>query len=188
MEKRGNKKANSRLHLDNTNQLLKCKRSQQLFGMPFSVIFSIILIVAILVVAFYVIGKFLDFQRCAEAGTFLNDLDKAVKEAYESSSYDTGDKPFTRPLPSGVKQVCIVDLSKEGSTEEERAMIEELNRYANLDSNVFLYPPREACSEGRSRHINYIEEKPFYCFNVNDGKVQIRIKREYTGKVQLLKE
>jgi len=165
------------------------KHGQEVFGMPFTVIFSIIIIIAVLFTAFFVIRWFLDFQRCSQAGLFLNDLEKAVKEAYESSFSDTGDKPFTRALPSSVKLVCIADLSKEGSTEEEKEMLLEFERYADPNSNVFLYPSRGVCTEASSKKIAYLEEKEgVYCFNVKEGKVEIRIKRDYEGKVQLLRQ
>jgi hypothetical protein len=191
MIKRGlrNKKSNSRFEFLYRNNLLNSKRSQEVFGMQFSMIFSIIIIVAVLAVAFYVIGYFIKFQRCAQAGTFLNDLENEVKEAYESSFYDTGDDPFARPLPSSIKLVCIADVNQEGDTEEEKEIIAALRRYANQDSNVFLYPPQKVCTEGRSRYIDYIEGKEgLYCFEVNNGKVEIGIKRDYTGKVQLLQQ
>jgi len=165
------------------------KHGQQLFGMPFSVIFSIIIIIAILVTAFFVIRWFLDFQRCSQAGLFFNDLEREVKEAYDSSFSDTGDNPFTRPLPGSVEYVCIADLETDrGSTELEQEMLLEFERFADSDSNVFLYPSRQICGEARSRFIDYLEEKEgIYCFEVDD-KVEIRIKRDYEGKVELLRQ
>jgi hypothetical protein len=161
-------------------------KKAQLFGMPFSMIFSIVIIIAVLVVAFYVIGYFLKLQKCSESGLFLSDLENEVKEAYESPF---SDKIFSRSLPSSIKLVCIADITQDGKKEEEREMITELRRYANQDSNVFLYPPKAVCVEGRSKHIDYLEEKEgLNCFDVNNGKVEIRIKRDYTGEVQLLQE
>jgi len=155
--------------------------------MPFSVIFSIIIIIAVLLTAFFAIRWFLDFQRCSQAGLFLNYLDDAVKEAYESS---LSDYPFTRSLPSSVEKVCIIDLSKEyePENEEERVMLRDFRR-AGLDSNVFLYPSKEICAAARSKYIEHLEEKNgLYCFAAEDGKVEIRIKRDYEGKVQLLRQ
>jgi len=100
--------------------IIRNKRSQEVFGMPFTVIFSIIIIIAVLFTAFFVIRWFLDFQRCSQAGIFLNDLDEAVKEAYESTFTDTGSEPFTRALPNAVKKVCIADLSKEGKQQKKK--------------------------------------------------------------------
>jgi hypothetical protein len=170
--------------MKNKRGFTKNKIAQQLFGMPFSIIFSIIIIVVILIVAFYVINHFLDFKRCADSGLFLNDLEREVKEAYESSF---SDKTFSGVLPSSVKQVCIGDIPEEPSSSEDE-MITELRRWASMDSNVFLYPPQKICAEGRSKHIDYLEKGEFKCFDVNDGKIEIRIKRDYTGKVQLLKQ
>jgi len=157
--------------------------------MPYTVIFSIIIIIAVLFTAFYVIRWFLDFQRCSQAGLFLNDLEDGVRKAYQAPFYDTGGKPFTRTLPSSIKKVCIADLSKEGSSQEEKEMLLEFERYADTDSNVFLYPPKEVCAEARSKRIAHIEEKEdaLYCFDVENGQVEIRIIRDDTG-VQLLRQ
>jgi len=166
------------------------KRSQSVFGMPFTVIFSIIIIVAILATAFYVIRWWLEFQRCSEAGLFFKDLEKEVRDAYTSTFTDTGDKPFTRPLPGSVEKVCIADLENDiGSNEQEKEMLTEFKRYADSDSNVFLYPSKKICYEASSKFIEYLEEKEdIYCFEVRNGKVEIRIKRDYEGKVQLLRQ
>ncbi len=171
--------------------LKRNKKGQEVFGMPFTVIFSIIIIVAVLFTAFFVIRWFLNFQRCSQAGLFFNDLEKEVKEAYESSFSDTGDEPFTRQLPRSVEKVCMADLSKEYDPdgEEEEKIILELERYGDSDSNIFLYPSREICTEAQSKYIEYLEEKDgLYCFDVENGKVEIRIKRDYEGKVQLLRQ
>ncbi len=162
------------------------KRGQEVFGMPFTVIFSIIIIVAVLFTAFFVIRWFLEFQRCSQTGLFFNDLESEVMEAYESRSSDYG---FTGALPTSVKKVCIADISKEGSTEEEEKILLELERYGDPDSNVFAYPSKQLCAEARSKYIKYLEEKSgLYCFDVKQSKVEIRIKRDFEGKVQLLRQ
>jgi hypothetical protein len=162
------------------------KRGQSVFGMPFSVIFSIIIIIAILVTAFFVIRWFLDFQRCTQAGLFLRDLDDAVKEAYDAPF---SDKTFSRPLPSSVEKVCVADPDMEGDNEDEREMLVHFRRYADRDSNVFIYPSENICYDARSRKIDYVEMPAgIYCFQVNDGKAEIQIKRDYTGKVKLEKK
>jgi len=159
------------------------KRGQSVFGMPFTMIFSIIIIIAILVTAFFVIGWFLDFQRCSQAGLFLRDLDDAVKEAYDSP---LSDKPFSRPLPGVVEYVCLATTDMEGDNEKEKEMLLDFKRYGDDDSNVFFYPSKEVCYEARSMKIDYIEmPEEVYCFEVNKGKAEMQIKRDYTGKVKL---
>lgn len=163
------------------------KKGQSVFGMPFTVIFSIIIIVAILATAFFVIRWWLEFQRCSEAGLFFKDLEKEVREAYASTFTDT---LFTRPIPGSVRYVCIADLENDvGSNGQEKEMLVEFKRYADSDSNVFLYPSKQICYEARSKLIDYLEEKEgIYCFDAINRRVEIRIKRDYEGKVQLLRQ
>ncbi len=159
------------------------KRGQSVFGMPFSVIFSIIIIIAILVTAFFVIKWFLGFQRCSQAGLFFRDLETAVKDAYNAPS---ANKQFARTLPGSVEKICLADVEMQGETEEEEKMLLHFKRYGESDSNVFLYPSENICYDARSAKINYLEmPTEMYCFDVNQGKIEMQIIRNYTGQVKL---
>jgi len=50
------------------------KKAQEVFGMSFGVIFSIILIVFILVVAGIAINHFLGLKKCTQLGLFIEDF------------------------------------------------------------------------------------------------------------------
>ena len=80
------KRSNSPLHFNTMKHLHKCKRSQNVMGMPFSVIISIILIVFFIVVAGIAIKFFMDFQKCGQAGILQEDLQQAIDEAWYSTS------------------------------------------------------------------------------------------------------
>jgi len=61
------------------------KRGQQILGMSFGVIFSIILIVFFIVVAGIVINSFLKTGDCAKMGIFLDRFGSDVKKILELS-------------------------------------------------------------------------------------------------------
>lgn len=148
------------------------KRGQ--IQLSFSVIFSIIIIIALLAVSFYIISAFLDTSECEKIGLFYNDLNENVEKAYVSSFYrDT----FVGKLPSGITSVCFGNLSL-GNTETE-----EYKAFRNKkNSNAFLYPPNKACSGELSdynvRHLNNVE---FLCFPVENNEVKLIIEHDRSG-------
>ncbi len=161
-----------------------CKntKAQQLFGMPFAVIFSIILIVVFLFVAFFAITMVLGWMKCINSGNFVEDLQDEIDRIWTAESFTPIDEAFSRTLPNGIEYVCITDLSQEatGSAKEKEIYL-ELRRNANYESNLFFYPPKNVCAEVSSAKIDHLatpDTNP-YCFEVTDGKVNIRIERGY---------
>ena len=59
------------------------KRGQ--IDISFGMIFSIILIIAVVGVAFYVINNFIELKKCTEIGLFYDDLKKYIDEAWQST-------------------------------------------------------------------------------------------------------
>jgi hypothetical protein len=153
------------------------KKRGQLFGMPFTTIFSIFLIAIFIVVAFFAIKYFLNIRRCSEMGLFTDDFQNEITSAWQSpSSYKT----FIRSLPSGIEYVCFADLSKEAdAVGVEREIYQELKRNADYTVNLFFYPRKKACIPyANIEHINMTMSNP-YCFPVENGKVEIKIEKEF---------
>lgn len=170
------------LTLDRDKIILKSKRSQQLFGMPFAVIFSIILIVIFLFVAFFAITIVLGWMKCINSGNFIEDLQDEIDRIWATDSFTPIDEAFSRTLPDGIEYVCIADLSKEptGSAKEKEIYV-QLKRNANYESNLFFFPPKNVCAEVSSAKIGHIstpDTNP-YCFEAVDGKVNVKIERGY---------
>jgi hypothetical protein len=74
--------------------------------LSFGMIFSIILVVIFLAVAFYVIKKFMDFQNDAKILQFKDNVQKDIDDLWRSSQ---GTYEGVYSVPSGVKSVCFVD-------------------------------------------------------------------------------
>ena len=138
-------------------------------GMPFSMIFAIILIVVFVVIAFIAVGHFLDIGRTSGVGMFYDELQKAVNDAmkgqFEESSFDID-------LPSNIDSVCFANLSAEITNP---GVEYEAIRYSDIyDANVFLVPPQNA--EGMEwKLIDRINVSKItanrnpYCVDVDDG-------------------
>ncbi|RMD46115.1 hypothetical protein D6829_00395 [Candidatus Pacearchaeota archaeon] len=159
------------------------KRGQQIMGMPFGVIFSIILIVVFIVIAFIAIGSFLDIGRKSSVGLFYKDLQEAVDNAWESQSAEFD---FKINLPSGIKKVCFANLSKTINSNDE--VYDEIERYSVYDANVFLYPPQKAeeMQWKKIRHINLSKiianENP-YCV---DTSKNLKIKKGFDDRLVVI--
>lgn len=164
----------------------KNKKAQEVFGMPFSTIFSIFLIVVFIVVAFYAIRYFINIGKCSETGLFLDDFQNAIDNAWQSQS---SSKTFSNSLPSAIEYVCFADLSKaSSSTGKEKEIYTELRKNADYTANLFFYPQKKACI--KAANIKYIEmpEGNPYCIPVKNGKVEIKIEKGfYDSLVKVLR-
>jgi len=180
MIKRGlgkNKRASRALIFNRYKTFVKSKRSQEVFGMPFSTIFSIFLIVVFVAVAIYAIKYFIGIGKCAENGLFIDELQDAINEAWQSQS---SSKTFSSSL-SGIEYVCFANLTKEVSataSAKEKEIYKELKKNADYTANLFFNPRKKACVPFTNiKHINMQEISNPYCFKVEDGKVEIKIEK-----------
>ena len=85
---------------------MKEKRGLEL---SFSMIFSIIVIIAIVAVAFYMISYLLKLKNCTELGLFTRELQETVDRAWNA---DSSSELFERTLPSFVDKVCVGSLEQ----------------------------------------------------------------------------
>ncbi len=156
--------------------LIKSKKAQGIFGMPFSVIFSIFLIAIFLVVAFYAIRYFLGLKECSETGLFKEDLQDAIDSAWQSQS---SSKKFSNTLPSAIEYACFADLNERATGNfKEKEIYAELRRHADYTANLFFYPQKEACVPSTNiEHVN-VTSNP-YCIPVESGKIEIKIEKGF---------
>jgi len=155
------------------------KKAQQIFGMQFSTIFSVLLIAFLIAVAFFAIKHFLEIKNCSQIALFVEDLNTEIENAWKSA---TSEKVFSGDLPSGIQYVCFADLSKDANTEdtEEEKIYNELRRNADYTANLFFYPRKKDCiASSNIEHISTEELTNPYCFKVVDGKIRITIEKGF---------
>lgn len=146
----------------------------------FGVIFSIIIIIAVIGVAFYVIVKFLDTSKCSEVNLFHRDFENYIEKAYSAEIHqDT----FKSSLPSGIEQVCFGTPDPSYS---DKDVYIALKNYKNSDKNVFLYPPKKACAP--SIKLEHISVSGFFCIPVKDGKIQIKTEKQAPDSITIKPE
>src|SRR3989344_9166689 len=157
-------------------------KKADVMGLSFTTLFSIILIIIFIAVAFYAINAFLSSQKCAQIGMFVDDLRNDVDKAWDSQMTDS---EFRGKLPSDLKYACIADLSKSMTSKGLEGDIGyDISVFEGNDVNLFFYPMEKSCSLGQHK-INHIDlekitkERNPHCFPNEGGIVKMRIKKEF---------
>jgi hypothetical protein len=158
---------------------MKSKRGQ--FQISFGMIFSIILIIAFIAVAFYVIKVFLGVKDCTQIGRLFQEVQDSVEKAYRSP--ETSDD-ISVTVPSHVEKVCIINLQASA----KGPMSDAYDRLTLVNRNFVIYPKTE-CSDLGGIDLTKIditsitsEENPF-CIDVKKSKVNLRVEKGLYDKV-----
>ena len=169
-----------------TSYLFKNKKGQGIFGMGFGMIFSIILIIFFIAVAFIVIRSFLETKNCAQIGIFAEEFQTEIDKTWNSQSSNF---EFKGRLPTKIKYVCFADLSRPiSATGIEGNIGRELGVYEGPIANMYLYPPEPACNMvyHEINHLDLdeiISQKNPYCFNADEGNIKIQIEKDFNEKL-----
>ena len=148
--------------------------------LSFSMIFSIILIVIFIVVAFYAIRVFLGLQDSAKVGLFVDEFQGNVNTIWSSTESSQG-REYT--LPSEVEYICFVDFGEGvGASGEFSHLYLDLEFY-NSGENMMFYPQSSGEIEGAEiEHIDLDgitgSENPF-CIEVSDGKLELTLVKDF---------
>lgn len=164
--------------------MIKNKSGQSIMGLPFGIIFSIILIVVFIMAAFFAINHFLEISKCTQVGEFYDDLQKNVNDAMASGGSEF---TFKTSLPSGIQKICFANLSAPITGDKED--YEAMKNYDVYDANTFLLPSGKTCGMQYKliQRINVSEitkMKNPYCVDVARDLV---IKKEIYGKYVIIK-
>ena len=154
------------------------KRAQ--VNLSFGMIFSIILIIVFISFAFYAISKFLDIQKSAKTGQFIQALESDVNQMWTSQQ---GSQSLEYSLPASVDYVCFAYFSEGGKGKGIRqSFYDELKFVRFEDENMFFYPVGSAGAVDSTKieNIDLIgitgQENP-YCITNVKGKIKLTIKK-----------
>ena len=162
-------------------------------SLSFGMIFSIIMIIAILGVGFYAITFFLNMQNCTTTADFHKRFQQKIDNAWNAEIVSD---EFYLDLPSKIKKVCFGDLENPGELRGNLVEIhEELRTFASMNqrenSNMFMYPAPSACKLGykQVKNIDWkvLNDGNFVCMDNKDGKINFKIdKSDRDSLVKLL--
>lgn len=143
--------------------------------LSFSMIFSIILIIAILAVAFYVISYFIGLQRCTQISLFYDEFQQKINKAWVS---EITQERLELKIPASIEEVCFGDLNFANKRSPEYI---DMDRYLGENLNIFLYPGAKACDrEFDSAKIEHVNIEGFFCVDAEEGNVEVKISKKST--------
>lgn len=153
-------------------------------GLPFQMIFSIILIAVFLYAAFTGIKYFMERSDQAQILQFVTGFEAKVETIWRATE---AQQPVVLDLPKRIEKVCISDFSN--PIPEAACPGVEIYReqFLSEGSNMFLCPPKKALSVGVK--INYaidcsgndcleIKKGDLFCLPNQDGKVSFTLKKD----------
>lgn len=148
--------------------------------LSFGMIFSIILIIIFLAVAFYAIKVFLDMGNSVKVGKFVDGLQEDINKMWRSSQ---GSQDVSYTLSEKIGKVCFIDYSH--SIEGNDAKIyNELKQTYYGSENLFFYPlgSGSGLDSTKIEHIDLEKstqnENPL-CFNNINGKINFKLEKNY---------
>jgi len=156
----------------------KREKKGQVMGMSFGMIFAIILMIAFIVLAFFVIRHFLCVGDETKTGLFYQDFEEDITNAWKSPESDV---PVSYSLPSRADYVCFIDYSS-GVRGEYSEIYDEFKIYDER-GNVFISPLNKCLVNYKI--IKHIDIKGItaisnpYCFEITGGKVEFNLKKGF---------
>lgn len=147
------------------------KRGQ--IELSFSMIFSILIIIAIIAVGFYTIRFFLNLNKCSEIGYFYEKLDSEIDKAWKSPIYKGS---FEAQVPGAIEKVCFGELNNSFNKQNE-VEYNSLRQYRVLEKNVFMHPIKEACEGLEYYKLEHVNIEEFFCVELIDNEVKITLEK-----------
>ena len=152
------------------------KRGQ--FQIAFGMIFSIILIVAFIVVAIIAINTFLGVSCSIETGSFINDLDNEINRIYKGAGESTT-KEF-KINGCDFEYVCFYDVDNDANGQYEN-FVSDFSIFTGDegDHNLYFYPRKKAgkVKSTRIEHVNMELSSNPTCFQKINSVVSIRLSK-----------
>ncbi len=163
-------------------RLITGKKGQGTMGVPFQMIFSIILIAIFLYAAFTGIKYFLERADQAQIGKFVVDVQAKVGTIWQTTE---ASQSYYLDLPKRIEHVCFGDLSMPTETCPDFELYREQARIKG--SNVFFCPPEAAYGVGMPVHFrvdcsgnNCLQTKQpgLTCLENVEGRVTIKLEKD----------
>lgn len=145
--------------------------------LSFGMIFSIIIIIATVAIALYVIIHFINLSKCTQISMFYSGLKEDVDKAWASP---VSSEIYTGSLPSGIDYVCFGNLSLPHARVNQE-IFDDIQLHGKRDANVFLYPLNMGCSNAfPSYTLKHMSTNEFFCVPVRDGEMKVKLTKDVT--------
>jgi hypothetical protein len=148
------------------------KRGQ--LEISFGMIFSIIIIIAVIATSFYVIQYFTNLTKCSTIGLFYEGIQKETNTAWQGT---TSKSLFVGNVPSQISYVCFGNMSLSPRSQDVERYNELKKTYRLSNSNSFMYPTQKGCSSLGDHNINHANIPEFFCIKQIGGKVKVSLEK-----------
>lgn len=139
--------------------------------LSFGMMFSILIIIVTLAVAFYVIREFVQTSSCSSIELYYDDLTREIDNVWRSSGAQLS---FSHALPSSVDAVCFGNPA--GLEQKNVAEKSALARFAGQEKNAFIVPVQ--CGiQASTRTLQHVKIEKAFCVKVVDEKVAFRLQK-----------
>ena len=155
------------------------KRGQ--LQISFGMIFSIIIIIATLAVAGFILSRFMNLSTDVSCKLFYRDLQNDITKAWQE---DTISKTFTYTVPSSVEEVCFGNATESVLQVKDKERFDEFSFYARPRSNLYFYPRLDGCKDGEFTYIlEHMRPEGFFCTPVKNGKISVKLMKTLSDKL-----
>jgi len=161
-------------------------KKAQIMGVPFQIIFSLILIAAFIYAAMIGIRYFIGTSNHAKINLFIGELSGDVENAWLATEIS---QEYEFSLPSGIKYVCFSEpntLTKAMLNSSECPEFEMyVSNFKDKNMNMFFCPPEEAWKVDapinaliscKGKNCLQFNKNP-YCIK-NTGKIKIKLEKD----------
>jgi len=146
----------------------------------FSMIFSILLVVLLLALAFYGIRYFMDFSDSAQTAKSVHKFSEDVKGVWQASM---ASEEVNYTFPDGIKYFCYVEQDSEIKGDFE-SLFDEVSSFLDPEDNSFVYSSEE---NHETSKIDYLDVSSLTsdnnpnCFEIDEGRLSLIIKKDFQG-------
>jgi hypothetical protein len=148
-------------------------KKAQIMGVPFQMIFTLILIAIFAVVGIVAIKYVISWQGQAQVSLFVNDFRAKVNDF---RSVDNADYRFNSSLPTKIEYVCFGNTSMQSTTNQHPEIWDDMLLHS--EKNMFLWPIKDSNYALKIDNLNLNDIPRPYCINNTNGKISIHLKKE----------
>jgi uncharacterized protein (UPF0333 family) len=145
-------------------------------------IFSILIIVVTIAVAFYVIKEFFLTSNCTEIKALSDHLQQEVDTVWRSAAAQIA---YKKSLPSSVKTVCFGN-PRTWNANTYRVETETFASYRDTENNFFIYPVK--CGKATSvRQLSHVSINKGFCVPISNSTLKLTLSKtsSTSGEVNL---
>ncbi len=144
--------------------------------LSFGMIFSIIIIIATLAIAGYILVRFLDFGTTISCKIFFKNVQDEIDKAWAA---DLTSKVIAFPVPKEVLGACFGNSTQSPLKSKDQERFDDLQAFQG-DSNVYLYPSGKGCSFSDGHFtLKHAQTPGFFCVAQQNSKIQFRLTKEF---------